>query len=79
MNDFDPEQAIKTLEENRKEYIGKLLKYVNECIAHDNYDMATNYIVAASSNLLSLEGSIGYLEAIKACKDEYPEFKTLFD
>ena len=78
---FYPEKAISGLEKNRKDYVMLALERINLCVSHGNYEMASNYIVAAADNLKELNGSLNYLHAITRSEneDDYPEFKTIFD
>ena len=74
---YNPLEAKARLEKNRKDYIEKLLKFVNANIEREDYEQAVNYIVVAGDNLKALQGVLDYLDAMK--DDGYPEFGTIFD
>ena len=77
MINFSTETAIRKLKENRKTYIKRLIMSVNQSIDKlDDYEMASNYIIAAADNLRTLNGALDYLEL---AEDTYPEFEPVFD
>lgn len=77
--DFDPDEALETLATNRRVYIDKVLRCIHTSIEQcDNYEMASNYMIAAAENLKELNSAMDYLNELTS-SDTYPSFGTIFE
>jgi len=74
---FDQKEAIKLLEQDRKEYVLKCISYVQGFIDRGMDELAADTIIHAATGLQRLAGGIQYLQAID--DDNYPRFGTLLE
>ena len=72
---FDPKEAIKILEQDRKEYVLKCISYVCGFIDRGLDELAADTIIQAATGLQRLAGGIQYLQAMD--NENYPRFGTL--
>ena len=78
---FNEKMALKLLEEDRREYIKKVIEFAQGFLDRNMDEAAETTIITAGDELKRLNGSIQYVEQLSKFNEtlSYPRFKRIFD